>query len=47
MPIMKYDKEEQNILKTLEKGEMKLRTPLKKEIESIKTAANKTLKTRE
>ncbi len=41
---MKYDKEERNILDALEKGKMKLETPLKKEIESIKAAANNTLK---
>ena len=41
---MKYDKEEQNILETLEKGEMQLRTPSKKEIESIKKAASNTFK---
>jgi predicted DNA binding CopG/RHH family protein len=41
---MKYDKEEKRILDALEKGTMKLSTPSKKEIESIKTAANNTLK---
>lgn len=41
---MKYDKEERNILDALEKGKMKLATPSKKEIESIKAAANNTLK---
>ena len=41
---MKYDKEEQHILEALEKDEMKLRSPSKKEIESIKTAANNTFK---
>ena len=41
---MKYDKEERDILNALEKGKMKLATPSKKEIESIKAAANNTLK---
>jgi len=41
---MKYDKEEKGILDALEKGTMKLSTPSKKEIESIKAAANNTLK---
>ncbi|MDP2853418.1 MAG: hypothetical protein Q8O28_04125 [Smithellaceae bacterium] len=41
---MKYDKEEKDILDALEKGKMKLATPSKKEIESIKAAANNTLK---
>lgn len=41
---MKYDKEEKGILNALEKGTMKLSTPSKKEIESIKVAANNTLK---
>jgi len=41
---MKYDKEEKEILTSLEKGEMKLATPSKKEIESIKAAAKNTLK---
>jgi predicted DNA binding CopG/RHH family protein len=41
---MKYDKEEKGILNALEKGMMKLSTPSKKEIESIKAAANNTLK---
>ena len=41
---MKYDKEEKGILNALEKGTMKLSTPSKKEIESIKAAANNTLK---
>ncbi len=43
---MKYDKEEQNILEALEKGEMKLRTPSRKETESIKTVAKETIKAR-
>lgn len=41
---MKYDKEEKDILNALEKDTMKLSTPSKKEIESIKAAANNTLK---
>ncbi|MBN1363754.1 MAG: hypothetical protein JW976_03020 [Syntrophaceae bacterium] len=41
---MKYDKEEKGILDSLEKGAMKLSSPSKKEIESIKAAANNTLK---
>ncbi|MDP1989458.1 MAG: hypothetical protein Q8K00_00420 [Syntrophales bacterium] len=41
---MKYDKEERDILDALEKGNLKLATPLKKEIESIRAAANNTLK---
>jgi predicted DNA binding CopG/RHH family protein len=41
---MKYDKEEKDILDALEKGKMRLSSPSKKEIESIKAAANSTLK---
>ncbi len=41
---MKYDKEEKGILDALEKGTIKLSSPSKKEIESIKAAANNTLK---
>jgi predicted DNA binding CopG/RHH family protein len=41
---MKYDKEEKGILDALEKGKMKLSSPSKKEIESIKAAASNTLK---
>ena len=41
---MKYDNEEKDILDALEKGKMKLVSPSKKEIESIKAAANNTLK---
>ena len=37
---MKYDKEERDVLAALEKGKMKLATLSKKEIESIKAAAN-------
>jgi len=41
---MKYDIEEKYILDALEKGTMKLSTPSKKEIDSIKTAASSTFK---
>ena len=41
---MKYNKEEKYILDALEKGNLKLSNPSKKEIESIKTAANNTFK---
>ena len=41
---MKYDNEEKDILDALEKGKIKLSSPSKKEIESIKAAANNTLK---
>ena len=41
---MRYDKEEKYILDALKKGNMKLSTPSKKEIESIKTAAKNTFK---
>ena len=41
---MKYDKEEKGILDALEKGTIKLSTPSKKEVESIKAAAMNTLK---
>ena len=41
---MKYDKEEKDILKALENGEMKLSKPSAKEIESIKAAASNTFK---
>ncbi|MCI5144571.1 MAG: hypothetical protein D3923_03375 [Candidatus Electrothrix sp. AR3] len=41
---MKYDKEEQCILETLDKDAIELATPSKKEIESIKSAANSTFK---
>ena len=40
---MKYDKEEKAIIDSYEKGEMKLSTPSKKEIEAIKATAKKTL----
>ena len=39
---MKYDKEEKYILDALESGNIKLSTPSKEEIESIKAAANNT-----
>lgn len=41
---MKYDQEEKNILKAFESGNLKLSTPSKKEIESIKKAADNTFK---
>ena len=41
---MKHDKEEKYILEALESGKMKLSTPTKSEIESIKTAAKNTFK---
>ena len=41
---MKYDKEEKSILDAYENGQLKLKTPPKKEIESIKDAANSTFK---
>jgi len=41
---MKYDKEEKNILEAFESGELQLSTPSKKEIESIKNAADNTFK---
>ena len=41
---MKYDKEEKNILEAFESGNLKLSTPSKKEIESIKNAADNTFK---
>lgn len=40
---MKYDKEEKSILDAYENGQLKLRTPSKKEIESIKATAKSTL----
>ena len=42
--VMKYDKEEQYIVEALEEGKIKLSTPSKKAIESIKTAAKNTFK---
>lgn len=41
---MKYNKEEKYILDALEDDKMNLSTPSKKEIESIKSAANNTFK---
>jgi len=41
---MKNNKEEKYILDALESGKIKLISPSKKEIESIKTAANNTFK---
>jgi predicted DNA binding CopG/RHH family protein len=41
---MKYDREEKNILDAYESGSLKLSTPSKKEIESIKAAAKNTFK---
>ncbi len=41
---MKYDKEEKDILDAYERGKMKLSTPSKKEIESIKAIAKNTFK---
>ena len=40
---MKYDKEEKAIIDAYEKGEIKLSTPSKKEIEMIQATAKKTL----
>ena len=42
--VMKYDREEKSILDAYENGQLKLKTPSKKEIESIKAAANSTFK---
>jgi len=41
---MKYDQEEKYILDALESGNITLSAPSKKEIESIKNAANNTFK---
>ena len=41
---MKYDEEEKNIIDAYESGKMKLSTPLKREIESIKSIAKSTFK---
>ena len=41
---MKYDREEKNILDAYESGNMKLSSPSKKEIESIKAIAKNTFK---
>ena len=40
---MKYDKEERTIIDAFEKGKMTLVTPSKKEIETIKPRARKTI----
>ncbi len=40
---MKYDKEEKAIIDAYETGRMKLSTPSKKDLETIKTTAKKTL----
>ena len=40
---MKYDREEKAIVDAYDKGKMKLSTPSKKEIETIKATARKTL----
>ena len=40
---MKYDKEEKTIVDAFEKGRMTLSTPSKKEIETIKKTARKTI----
>ena len=41
---MKYDKEEKGILDAYESGNMKLSSPSKKEIETIKAIAKNTFK---
>ena len=41
---MKFDKEEKDILEVYQSGKMKLSTPSKKEIESIKAIAKNTFK---
>ena len=41
---MKYDREEKDILDAYESGTLKISTPSKKEIESIKAAAKNTFK---
>ena len=41
---MKYDKEEKEILAAYNSGQIKLSRPSKKEIDSIKAAANSTFK---
>ncbi|HMK61920.1 MAG TPA: hypothetical protein VK452_12375 [Dissulfurispiraceae bacterium] len=40
---MKYDKEEKTIVDAFEKGKMTLVTPSKKEVETIKATARKTI----
>jgi len=41
---MKYDKEEQSILDAYEKGEIKVRSPLKNEINNVKAIAETTFR---
>ena len=41
---MKYDNEEKSILDAYENGQLKLKSPSKKEIESIRATANSTFK---
>jgi len=41
---MKYDKEEQSILDAYEKGEIKVRSPLKKEMNNVKAIAETTFR---
>ena len=41
---MKYDKEEQSILDAYEKGEIKVRYPLKNEINNVKAIAETTFR---
>lgn len=40
---MKYDKEEESILDAYQKGNLKISTPSRKEIEAIKATAKKTM----
>ena len=44
MAVIKYDKEEKDILDTYESGKMKLSTPSKKEIGPVKTIAGNIFK---
>ena len=41
---MKFDKEEKQILKAYEKGEINISSPSKRELEKIKSLANNTFK---
>ena len=41
---MKHDKEEQSILDAYENGQLRLKTPSRREVESIKAAAASTFK---
>ena len=41
---MKYDKEEQSILDAYEKGKIKVRSPLKKEMHNVKAIAETTFR---